>query len=71
MTPCGSNLYPKPNMEIITPSRNVLNLVIYMFGDCTLNFHISSMSKKCANLSGWIMRTFYTRDCITLLTLFQ
>ena len=27
--------------------------------------------KSVANLSGWILRTFYTRDCITMLTLFK
>ena len=58
-------------MEIISPSMNVLDLGIYMSGNCTLNYHISSLSKKCANLSGWILRTFYTRDCITMLTLFK
>ena len=58
-------------MEIISPSINVLDLGIYMSGDCTFNYHISSLSKKCANLSGWILRTFYTRDCITMLTLFK
>ena len=71
MTPCGSNVYNKPNMEIISPSINVLDLGIYMSGDCTFNYHISSFSKKCANLSGWILRRFYTRDCITMLTLFK
>ena len=52
MTPCGSNVYTNPNMEIIYISRNVLYLgiYIYMSGDCTFNFHISSLSKKCANL---------------------
>ena len=54
MTPCGSNVYTNPNMEIISPSMNVLDLGIYMSGDCTFNYHISSLSKKCANLSGWI-----------------
>ena len=29
------------------------------------------LSKKCANLSWLIMRTFYTRDYITLLKLFK
>ena len=58
-------------MEIISPSRNVLDLRIYMSGDCTFNYHISSLSKMCANLSGWILRTFNTRDCITMLTLFK
>ena len=67
----GSNVYTNPNMEIIFPSMNVLDLGIYMSGDCTVNYHISSLSKKCANLSGWILRTFYTRDCITMLTLFK
>ena len=71
MTPCGSNVYTNPNLEILSPSMNVLDLGIYMPGDCTFNYHISSLSKKCANLSGWILRTFYTRDCITMLTLFK
>ena len=71
MTPCGSNVYTNPNMEIISSSINVLDLGIYMSGDRTFNYHISSLSKKCANLSGWILRTFYTRDCITMLTLFK
>ena len=42
-----------------------------MSGGCTFNFHISSLSKKYVNLSWLILRTFYTRDCITLLTLFK
>ena len=69
MTPCGSNVYTNPHMEVIYPSKNVLDLDIYMSGDCTFNYHISSLSKKCANLSWWIQTTFYTRDCITMLTL--
>ena len=32
MTPCGSNVYTNPNMEIISPSINVLDLGIYMSG---------------------------------------
>ena len=31
--PCGSNVYTNPNMGIISPSRNVLDLGIYMSGD--------------------------------------
>ena len=71
ITQCGSNVYNNPNMEIISPSMNVLDLGIYTSGDCTFYYHISSLSKKCANLSGWILRTFYTRDYITMLTLFK
>ena len=69
MTPCSSNVYT--NMEIISSPRNVLDLGIYMYGDCTFNYYIYSLSKKCANLSGCIMRTFYARDCIIMLTLFK
>ena len=58
-------------MEGISPSMNVIDLGIYMSGDCTFNYHIASLYKKCDNLSGWILRTFYTRDCITMLTLFK
>ena len=71
MTPCGSNVHTNPNKEIISSSRNVLDLGIYMFGDCTFNYHISSLSKKCANLSVWILRTFDTRDRVTILTMFK
>ena len=34
-------------------------------------FHIQNLCKKCSNLSGWILRTFTTRDSITMLTLFK
>ena len=61
----------KPHMEIISPSRNVLDLGIYMSGDCTFNYHILVCLKSALILSGWILRTFYTRDCITMLTLFK
>ena len=40
---CGSNVYTNPNMEIISPSTNVLDLGIYMSGGCTFNYHISSL----------------------------
>ena len=71
MTPYDSNFYTNPDMEIISPSGNIFDQGIYMSGDYTFNYHISSLPKKCANLSGWILRTFYTRDCITMVTLFK
>ena len=71
MTPCASNVYTNLNMKIISPSRHVLYMGINMYGDCSFNFHVSTLCKKNYNLSGGIVRTFYTRDCITLLTLFK
>ena len=46
MTPYGSNVYTNPNMEIISPSMHVLDLGIYMSGDCTFIYHISSCLKS-------------------------
>ena len=48
ITPCGSNLYTSPNMEIIYPSGNDLDLCIYMSGEYTFNFPISSLYTKYA-----------------------
>ena len=65
------NVYAYPNMEIINPSDNVLDLGICMYSNCSFEFHIQNLCKKCSNLSGWILRTFTTRDSITMLTLFK
>ena len=58
-------------MEIINPSDNVLDLGIFMSSNCSFEFHIPNLYKKCSNLSGWILRTFTTRDNITMMTLFK
>ena len=42
-----------------------------MSSDCTFNVHINSLSKRCKNLTGWILRTFISRDKLTMLTLFK
>ena len=58
-------------MEIINPSDNVLDLGIFMSSNCSFEFHIQNLCKQCSNLSGWILRTFTTRDSITMMTLFK
>ena len=65
------DVYTNPNMEILNPSDNVLDLGIFMSSNCSFEFHINNLYKKCSNLSGWILRTFTTRDSITMLTLFK
>ena len=57
-------------MEIINPSDNVLDFDIFMSSNCSFEFHIKNLCKKCSNLSGWILRTFTARDSITMMTLF-
>ena len=46
MTPCGANVHTNTHMDIIPHSRNVIDLGIYMSGDCTFNYHIYSLSLK-------------------------
>ena len=42
-----------------------------LYSNCIFEFHIQNVCKKCSNLSGWILRTFTTRDSITMITLFK
>ena len=65
------NVYANPNMEIINPSDNVLDLGIFMSSNCSFEFHINNLCKKCSHSSGWALRTFTTRDSITMMTLFK
>ena len=58
-------------MEVINPSDNVLDLGIFMFSNCSFELHINNLCKKCSKLSGWILRTFTTRESITMMTLFK
>ena len=61
---CLSNVY-------INPEFKVLDLGVYMFSNCTFDFHVSCVYKRCSNLSGWILRTFSTRETRTMMTLFK
>ena len=65
------NVYVNTKMDIIPHSSNVQDLGITMSSDCTFNVHINSLSKRCKNLTGWILRTFISRDKLTMLTLFK
>ena len=65
------NVYVNPKMDIIPHSSNVQDLGITMSSDCMFNVHINSLSNCCKNLTGWILRTFISRDKLTMLTLFK
>ena len=66
-----SNVYVNPEYNIISPSSNVLDLGVYMSSNCTFDFHVASVYKRCSNLTGWILRTFNTRETISMMTLFK
>ena len=42
-----------------------------MSKDGSFDSHISSLSRKCKNLAGWILRSFVSRDKLTMLTLYK
>ena len=65
------NVYINPKYDIIPYSENVLDLGITMSSNCSFDAHINQLSKKSKNLAGWILRTFITRDRLTMLTLFK
>ena len=47
-----------PSLDIINPD-----------GKCSFDVHINILCKKCTELSGWILRTFTSRDSTTLMAL--
>ena len=62
-------MYINPELNIINPSSEVLDLGVYMSSNCTFDFHVKCVYKKCSNLSGWILRTFSTWKTRTMMTL--
>ena len=66
-----SNLYIDPAMNIIGPSTHVLDLCVSMSSNCTFDFHISNLYKRCSNLACWIIRTFTMRDPQVMITLYK
>ena len=52
-----SNIHINPAMDIIPQSTDVPDIGIIMSKDCSFDSHISSLSRKCNNLAGWITIT--------------
>ena len=67
----SSNAYVNPDFSIINQHDNMKDLFILMSSDCSFEKHILSVSSRCSSLSGWILRTFASRDTFTMLTLFK
>ena len=68
---CLTNIYINPEVNIIIPSSEVLDLGVFMSGDCTLDFQVTNLYKRCSNRTRWILRTFSTRETRTMMTLFK
>ena len=63
--------YTAPDGSTIENSPNVRDLGINLSNDCTFSFHINKIAKKARCQSGWILRTFKTRDQSPMLTIFK
>ena len=58
-----SNLYIDPAMNIVGPSTHVRDLGVSMSSNCTFDFHISNLYKRCSNLAGLDSQNiYYTRS---------
>ena len=66
-----SNVYIHPLHNIISPSSNVLDLGVYVSSNCTFDFYVANVYKRYSNLTGWIIKTFNTRETMTMMTLFK
>ena len=63
------NIYTHSSFEIINYSRNILDLGINVSSDCSFDFRISNLVKRTKHFTGWMLRTFSSRDKLTMLTL--
>ena len=66
-----NNMYIYPSHNIINPVPNVRDIGITMSNSCTFEQHIANVIKTCSQLLGWILRSFSSRDKLTMLTLFK
>ena len=70
-TSAHGNVYLCPNMNLIDKVNDIKDLGITMSANCNFDQHINNVFKQCSRLSGWILRTFISRDATTMLTLFK
>ena len=62
----SSNVYTSSSFDIINYSKNIIDLGINVSSDCSFDFHISNLVKRTKHLTGWILRTFSSRDNVDL-----
>ena len=58
-------------MNLIEKLENIKDLGITMSTNCNFNQHINNVYKQCPRLSGRILKTYISRDSLTLLPLFK
>ena len=63
--------YLSPSGNVIGEKEVVKDLGILMSSDCSFNAHIAKVEKSIKNLSGWILRTFQSRDKYVMMTVWK
>ncbi|XP_076061646.1 uncharacterized protein LOC143037393 [Oratosquilla oratoria] len=61
----------KYNNQLITEKEHVKDLGVFMSDDATFSHHINKIIEAGRNLSGWVLRTFNSRDGQCLKTLWK
>ena len=63
--------YFTSDSEVIKCKEHVRDLGVAMSNDLTFSHHIKNIVAKARKLSGWILRTFKSRNKDVLITLFK
>ena len=66
----GNSGYLTADGKDIGVAASLRDLGITMSGDAKFDLHINDICSKGRNMAGWILRTFYTRDTVPMVTLF-
>ena len=63
--------YTTPTGKTITTKDSVKDLGVLMSSDCLFKQQINAIVDKARNLISWILRTFKSRDFVTMITLYK
>jgi len=69
--PYHNSKYYDNNGGLIEKYENVKDLGVSMSADGTFSYQINSVVSKAKHMCSWILRTFSTRDCIPMITLYK
>ena len=63
--------YVSPEWNTIEEKEHVKDLGVTLSPDATFKQHITNIIESAKRMSGWILRTFKTRDQLTMMTLYK
>jgi len=63
--------YVDNNGDVIQKSENVKDLGVFMSANGIFTYHINNIASKAKQMCGWILRTFSTRTCLPMITLYK